>query len=215
MSRAVIFANGELNPPYPALTEYQPGDWFIAADGGARHCRNLGITPHYLIGDIDSLESDDLNHLQAKGVQILRYSTHKNETDLELALLHAVNLGVDQINVYAALGARWDMTLANLLLLTHPAFQHLELNLIDGRQVISLLREGRTLELNGRSGDIVSLLPLSPEASGITTQNLEYALQDGTLTLGSPRGVSNVMLTDRCLIKLEHGYLAVIHLRTE
>jgi thiamine pyrophosphokinase len=213
MPRAIIFANGELNPPLPDPTSFKSEDNIIAADGGALHCMKLGITPNTLIGDFDSLTSGEISTLQNAGVQILRYSPHKDETDLELAILHAIQQDVDQIIIFGALGARLDMTLANLMLLTHSSFTHTRLSLIDGNQEISLLRGEQSVHLHGKAGDIVSLIPLSTESSGINTRDLEYSLLDGTLTIGSPRGVSNMMLCDHCQVTLKHGLLAVVHLR--
>ncbi len=215
MPRAIIFANGELNPPLPDPTSFKPEELTIAADGGAIHCSMLGITPRILIGDLDSLTSDQVDEYKNLGVQLLRYPTRKDETDLELAILHAVHRGYDHIIVYGALGARWDMTLANLLLLTHPSFTHTRLDLIDGNQEISLVRGGERVQLHGKTGDIVSLIPLSAEASGIITHGLEYSLLDGTLPIGSPRGVSNIMLFNYCHITLKQGLLAIVHLRQE
>jgi thiamine pyrophosphokinase len=46
----------------------------------------------------------------------------KDETDLELALLLAVEQGFNrEIWLFGLLGGRLDQTLANVLLLTHPA----------------------------------------------------------------------------------------------
>lgn len=213
MPRTIIFANGELNPPLPDPASFQSKDHIIAADGGALHCLRLGFIPHTLIGDLDSLTSTEINSLQYAGAQIIRFPTQKDETDLELAILHAIHQDSDQIVVYGALGARWDMTLANLMLLTHSAFINTRLSLIDGNQEIRVLRGSGSMQLHGKAGDTVSLIPLSGEASGIDTHDLEYALMDGTLSFGSPRGVSNIMLCDRCQITLKHGLLAVIHIR--
>jgi thiamine pyrophosphokinase len=213
MTRAIIFANGELNPPLPTPAYFRPDDWLIAADGGAHHYAQLGITPHILIGDFDSLKSEEIEALQSAGVQINRHPAHKDETDLELALLYAIHQGADQIVVFGALGARWDMTLANLMLLANPAFRYTCLSLVDGNQEISLLRGGQSIQLHGKQGDTISLIPLSSEASGITTQYLEYPLLDGALTIGSPRGVSNVMLRVKCRVTLGKGLLAVVHIR--
>ncbi|HSQ17102.1 MAG TPA: thiamine diphosphokinase, partial [Anaerolineales bacterium] len=168
-----------------------------------------------LIGDFDSLESKEIDQLQASGVQIIRHPAQKDQTDLELALLFAAEQGVEKIIVYGALGARWDMTLANLMLLTHPRLQACNLSIIDGGQIIRLLRGGQHIIIQGQPGDTVSLIPLSPEVSGITTHGLEYPLDHGSLTLGSPRGVSNVMINDQCQIYLETGLLAIVHLTQE
>lgn len=215
MPRTIIFANGELNPPLPDPASFKTAHLIIAADGGAIHCRNLGITPHTLIGDLDSLSSDDVSVLENLGVQVLRYPPNKDETDLELAILHAIHQGSDQVIVYGALGARWDMTLANLMLLTHSSFTQVRINLIDGNQEVSLLREGESVHLIGKAGDTVSLIPLSTEASGINTHDLQYPLVNDTLPIGSPRGVSNIMRSDHCKITLKYGLLAIVHLRQE
>jgi thiamine pyrophosphokinase len=105
------------------------------------------------------------------------------------------------------------MTLANLMLLSHPALQLTRLRLIDGNQQISLLGGGQTLQIQGTIGDTVSLIPLSQVARGITTCGLEYCLRNGTLTLGSPRGVSNVIVGEQCQISLEEGILVIVHIR--
>src|SRR3712207_2158358 len=61
----------------------------VAADGGARHFLQLGMLPHVAIGDFDSLPAPMLAELESRGVTILRHPIHKDETDLELALLYA------------------------------------------------------------------------------------------------------------------------------
>jgi thiamine pyrophosphokinase len=215
MTRAIIFANGELTPPRPAPAYFLPDDWLIAADGGALHYAKLGIAPHALIGDFDSLKPEEIEALQSAGVQINRHPAHKDETDLELALLYAIHQGADQIVVFGALGARWDMTLANLMLLTHSALKLTRISLVDGNQEISLLRGGQSVRLHGKQGDTISLIPLSANASGITSNELEYPLLNGVLCIGSPRGVSNVMLGKECQIMLEEGLLAVVHIHQE
>jgi thiamine pyrophosphokinase len=211
--RAVIFANGTLNKPRQILAVLQQGDKLIAADGGARHCRAMGLTPDVVIGDFDSLSADELAQLERDGAQVVRYPSRKDFTDLELALQHAVSLGADDILVFGALGARWDQTLANLLLPAAPGLEHVCIRLLDGPQEIALLRAGEAHTLNGQAGDIVSLVPLGGHAYGITTTGLEYALMDGTLYFGATRGISNVLLGKQATVRLEHGLLlcTIIH----
>jgi thiamine pyrophosphokinase len=80
----VIFANGQV--PDRALDELRPEDWLIAADGGARHCVRRGLTPHVLIGDLDSLEASERYHLERAGVEQILHPARKDHTDQELAL---------------------------------------------------------------------------------------------------------------------------------
>ena len=211
--RAIVFANGTFSTPQSALALVQPQDLIIAADGGARHCAALGITPDVAIGDFDSLNAAELDALQARGVQIMRYPERKDYTDLELALQHAVALGASEIIVLGALGARWDQTLANLLLPGAAGFEHVRIRLVDGAQEIMLARPGIPLVLTGRPGDTISLIPLSDDALGVQTTGLEYALDAETLYFGATRGVSNVLVNSTATISMQEGLLlcVIIH----
>lgn len=211
--RAVIFANGILNDPGQALAALRAGDVLIAADGGARHCQSLGLNPAVVIGDFDSLAPDELARLEAGGAQLMRYPARKDFTDLELALQHAASLPTDEILVFGALGARWDQTLANLLLPAAPGLEGVHIRLLDGPQEIALLRAGERRTFHGQAGDTVSLVPLGGHATGITTTGLEYPLTDGALYFGATRGISNVMLGEQATVQLAEGLLlcTVIH----
>jgi thiamine pyrophosphokinase len=200
----VIIANGQLDQP-GAL---HAGDLVIAADGGARHCLRLGIRPAVVIGDLDSLDEVDLARLRSAGAEIIRYPSRKDFTDLELALDYAQRRGANEALVLGALGARWDHTIANLLL--PAAFPSLRIRLVDSRQEICLARPGETLEIHGLPGDTLSLIPLASDARGIVTQGLEYPLNDENLLFGSTRGVSNVLLGERAAISLRDGLLLCV-----
>lgn len=199
--RMVIIANGWLNHPL----NFKADEIVIAADGGARHCLAHGISPHSVIGDLDSLDESDLQKLASLGAQIIQYPRRKDFTDLELAIQFAIAQGATEIVIHAALGARWDQTLANLLL--PVGYPDVSTRLVDGPQEMRLVRGGEQVELDGEPGDIVSLIALSEEARGIRTENLEYGLEDETLFLGSTRGISNVMLGQNAKVFLKEGYL--------
>jgi thiamine pyrophosphokinase len=206
--RAVIFANGELRDRESALAAIEADDRVIAADGGMRHLRDLGLTPGWIIGDLDSLVSIDLEPLEASGVEILRHPRHKDQTDLELAMLHAVDLGADEIVVFGGFGKRWDHTLANLLLSLHPQMVDVSCVFVDGGQRIFTARGPTRIE--GTPGDVVSLIPVGGDAEGVTTSGLEYPLKDGRLTLGSTLGVSNVLIQTPATLDVRQGQLLVI-----
>ena len=65
--RAVIFANGALTNPEAVLDILLPEDLLLAANGGARHCLALQLTPAVIIGDCDSLNDQELKDLLADG----------------------------------------------------------------------------------------------------------------------------------------------------
>lgn len=204
--RTIIIANGKLD----CVPEILQDDYLIAADGGAHHCLELGLAPQIVIGDMDSLSEQDIQRLKSAGSQFVIYPSRKDNTDLELAISYAQRQGSNEIWIYAALGYRWDQTLANLLILAAQKFSGLCIKLIDGNQEIQLIRAGRQLKLNGVPGDTVSLIPISGDCLGITTQGLEYPLQDGNLAFGYTRGVSNKMTSEKATISLQKGLLICV-----
>jgi len=206
----IIFANGELPEPYRAHACIQPDDFILAADGGAKHCWALGLTPHLAIGDFDSLSTIELEKLEGAGVTLKRFPPDKDETDLELALLEAARRGAEAITIFGALGGRLDMTLANLQLLTHPALEKIHAEVRSGLQTAWLLRPPGG-PVRGQVGDTMSLLPLGGAAEGITTHGLRYPLKGETLTVGPARGVSNVLTQPEAYVDLQAGLLLVIH----
>jgi len=211
--RAVIFANGLLANPAAEAARLRPDDWIIAADGGTRHALAAGVTPHVLIGDLDSVSPEGRARLESAGAEVRVYPSRKDETDLELALRHAVARAcpagdVDEILVLGALGGRWDQTLANVLLLAEPAFRACPVRLYDDRQSLFLAPSTFT----GAPGDTVSLVPLRGDAHGVTTHGLEYPLANGTLRLGSTLGISNVMTAAEATVTVREGLVLIVHI---
>jgi len=200
------------NAPALDITPYQAAidaaDYVIAADGGALPLREAGRMPDLVIGDMDSLDRETLETLAERGVELRRYPREKDETDLELALLHAAGLGASSIDVVGALGGRWDHTLANVALLALPELRGCALRLLADRQILFLVRD--TAVLNGQRGDTVSLIPLTGAVYGVTTEGLRYPLHDATLSFEHARGVSNVLLDPPGRVSLRAGLLLVV-----
>ncbi|MCX8062762.1 MAG: thiamine diphosphokinase, partial [Anaerolineales bacterium] len=210
--RAILFANGVFNPS-PLIDQWlAQAQLRIAADGGLRHCQRLNILPNILVGDFDSLTEEEVQRMQNQGVQVERFPARKDETDLELALQIADQHGVDQIVILGGLGARWDQTFANLLLPVSQRFRHIPMVLLDGEYELHFLNAPPTkqIQIMGKVGDTLSLIPLIGDAKGVTAQGLEYALHGEDLIFGMTRGLSNVLVKDKARIELQQGSLLVV-----
>jgi thiamine pyrophosphokinase len=212
VTRALVFANGDLNdgPAVQAALRHVPDAFIIAADGGARHAAACGLLPDVVVGDMDSLAADKLRDLRSRGVLIQRYPPNKDETDLELALLAAVARQTTWIRVIGAVGDRLDQTFANIYLLMLRELVGRDVRLVAGRQAVWLIDAGEHT-LSGAPGDTISLLPLMPGVSGMTTEGLQYPLDNEPLSFGPARGVSNVMQADEARVTLAAGMVVVVH----
>ncbi len=211
--RATIFANGEVPDGTFERHPLTAEDWVIAADGGATLCMRLNRPPDVVIGDFDSLADDEREWLRQADVRFIRHPAHKDFTDLELAIRHAVEGGASEVLVFGALGARWDQSLANALLLGLTEWAGIRVWLLHGDQGLTAVRGGERLTLRGTPGDTVSLLPIEGDAHGVATDGLEYPLRGETLQFGATRGVSNRMLGEQASVSLLDGQLivAIIH----
>jgi thiamine pyrophosphokinase len=212
--RTLIFANGPLSDPQLVRDLLQPDDWVIAANGGAQHCLTLNIQPDVIIGDFDSLEKSELETFRKAGSKLIPHDRHKDQNDLELALLHAQSNGSKEVLVFGAIGNRWDQTLANLLLPASSELSHIRVWFMDGPQRATILRWGQGIEFEGQPGDLVSLVPLGGSAMGVRTEGLEYPLDGETLLFGSSRGISNTMLRNKASVQLETGVLVLFITRS-
>jgi thiamine pyrophosphokinase len=209
--RTIIFANGLFPDASHAHDLLRPDDLIIAADGGTRHALTLGLVPDVVIGDLDSISLEELAVVEAAGSQIVRHSPRKDETDLELALLHAARRGATEIVVLAALGGRLDQTIANLLLLALPELRGLDVRVVEGSQTAFLIHAGHDgTWIDGHPGDTVSLIPLGGDAVGVSAEGLEWPLHDDTLRFGPARGVSNVLAAEEAHVCVREGLLLCV-----
>ncbi len=211
MQRVLIFANGELPDLNKARLLPERDDYIICADGGTRHALALGLQPNLVIGDMDSLKEGQWQKLEKAGIPIELYPHDKNETDLELALMRAVELEPTEILVIAALGGRLDHTLGNLALLSDSRLSVFNARFDDGVEEIFFCRE--QVEIRGRSEDIISLIPWGGPVQGIQTKGMRWPLNRETLYPQKTRGISNEMLADSASVSVESGLLLIVHRR--
>jgi thiamine pyrophosphokinase len=206
--RILIVANAPVIPDQRMSQLASQAQSVIAADGGAVALQRAGIQPHILIGDLDSLSEIHVATLAGMGTEIRRFRRDKDETDLELALLAAVDLGATHIDLCCVLGGRWDHTFASIALLTMPILKDIHVCIYADNQVLQIVRDSVYIE--GHVNHLVSLLPLTPEVTGITTDGLQYPLDNATLFFAHSRGVSNVITSVPARISISSGILLIV-----
>lgn len=180
----------------------------VCADGGASYLQRAGIIPHVLIGDFDSIEPALLNSFKALDVEIVKYPSKKDFTDMELALDYAVKRGATRIFIMGATGSRLDHTLSNIQLLHKLADSGVEGVIANENNFIYLITS--SIELCKKDGYKLSLLPASETVEGITTQGLAYPLKDAVLHVGTGLGISNEFMDEKASVSIKSGKLYVI-----
>ncbi len=178
------------------------GDLVIAADGGLRACRELGIEPDLAAGDFDSLG------FEPEGLPVLRVPVAKDETDMQLCVRLAVERGYRKLYLCLGTGGRLDHTLANLQTLIWAARRGAAAYLLDGDFVYTALIDGE-LEISGPEGGIFSVFCFGAPAEGVYERGSLYTLTDATLDCGFPLGVSNHFLKSPARVSVRRGELIV------
>ncbi|MEX2586075.1 MAG: thiamine diphosphokinase [Balneolaceae bacterium] len=192
---AIILCNGR-KPPLELIShELNRSDLFIAADGGANHAEELGLTPDLIVGDLDSYRPA----YPPESVEVI-LKPDQESNDLEKALWSALDRGVTTVSIYGATGIRIDQTLKNLSVLKqfHPRFEHIRF--VDRHGELFLLPKQYHTELP--LGTSVSLIPLSGRVEGVTTSGLQYPLNKEPLEIGVRDGSSNRTLEP--IVRIEH-----------
>lgn len=205
--RVVIVANGVMEDPARDFSRWVDADTVVvAADGGTAPLLACGLAAQYVVGDMDSLSPEARADLTTRGVTFHPHPAHKNETDLELALLWVADQYPEaQLVILGAMGGRPDQALANLLLLSLPALRGREVVMAEGAWRVRVIRGGEIGTFTGTPGDTLSLLPLGGPAHGVTTTGLGYPLKEETLHFGPARGVSNVLTTETATVTVREG----------
>jgi thiamine pyrophosphokinase len=207
--RAVVVASGELIAADAAHLD--GAELTIAADGGAASLERIGRRPQVLVGDLDSVDASLVARLERGGTRVERHPADKEASDTELAVAAAFAAGATEVTLLGATGGeRLDHEIANLLLLADASFAERALSAARGSARVSALHGGQRRRLVGRPGDLVTLLPVGGDASGITTDGLRWPLEAATLSMGRSRGLSNEVVSAPASVGLERGVLLVI-----
>ncbi len=205
MSKTIIFVNG-LTPDLKAIQRHiEADDRIFCADGGTLHALALGLTPHYIVGDLDSVPPGLIQQMQAQGVAIQQHPTKKDSTDLELTLSLALEQGAKRILLVTALGGRLDQQLGNIMLLAHKRWASVRLGIAEGPEIAWLMRGPDKLSLEGHPGDTFSFVVLSSEVIGLTLTGVAWPLDAVQVPLGSSLTISNVFVETRMTVEIKTG----------
>jgi thiamine pyrophosphokinase len=210
--RIIIIANGTLNDLSFYREQIREEDYLICADGGANHALAMGLIPHLVVGDLDSIDAQVKQKLCRVSTEFLQFPPEKEKTDLELAMEKAIELSPQEIVLIGVFGSRrMDHTFANLMLMNLPLNCGIAVKVFDEDHEVRLVNSEVTIQ--GQPGDYLSLLPLTAEVEDVVTEGLKYPLKGERLFFSSSRGLSNEFTGREASIKLSAGLLMVVKVK--
>lgn len=200
MEKCVIFCAAGFDGLAEEINET---DFIIAADGGLAHTRSLGLTPHIILGDFDSLG------YVPEGSQV--FPVEKDDTDAMLAVKKGLELGYREFLLYGSLdGPRLDHTVANFQTLLYLADRGAAGCLIGKDHIVTVVKDG-SISFSEKAEGILSVFCIGKAAQGVTLTGLQYPLENGILSPDFPLGVSNHFTGKKAEISVKNGSLLVIY----
>ena len=181
------------------------GDLTIAADSGWHNAQRLGVTPKILLGDFDSIGTEQLPEAE----EILQVPAEKDLTDTQLAVDLALSRGADDIVIIGGLSGRLDHSLSNLSILEELAEKKVYGLITDGRNRARFIRNNGTL-IPRSDFRYLSLILVEKKAKGVTVEGCKYPLKNATLFRKRQYAVSNELTGNCALVEVRRGALYIV-----
>ncbi len=206
MTRCVIVSACAVEPSLAKLL--REDDFIIACDAGYRNCALLGCKPNIIVGDFDSASCPD-----QEGEDIIVLPHVKDDTDTEYAAKLASEKGFTDVLLLGALGGRrLEHTLANFCTGLGLEQKGVRTTLRNEQSRVTYVLPGETRTYPKEEFFYISVFPMEGTAKGVYERGSFYELNDATLTVSYPLGVSNEYAenSDLMTISTREGALIVI-----
>ena len=206
----VLIVGGGNEPSGKLLEDYaKKVDKIIGVDRGCSYLLKNNIYPHYIVGDFDSINRDDIKKLEIDSIKKFKYNCEKDSTDSDIAMEIALNMEFSEIYMIAMTGSRLDHSFANLGLLSKANSAGAKAYIINETNKIYLLEESSKIKKDN-SYRYISFLAYCDKVENFNIKNAKYDLENYTLYLGDNRTVSNEFLEEDIELEFTKGKILVI-----
>lgn len=209
----VLLVGGSIEPSSPGLVARLAGqaDHVVAIDRGLDVLLAAGLGCDLFCGDADSVSDPGAAFARACEAgepspvgEVERYNPHKDFTDLSLALRTvAERWGGAELACTCVSGGKPDHALA---VVGRLASWGGDVELVEDGFTGGVLHAGGARHLGGAAGRRFSFVPVS-EGARVTLSGMRWDLDSEPVGLLSDLGISNVVESDRALVKCGSGTL--------
>ena len=183
--------------------------YLVAADGGIDFFIEEDVCPDLFLGDMDSCNNEEKAKKHYPMLKINKVSPIKDDTDMELAIKSAIEVGCDNIYVFGGLGGRrLSHTMANIQLIAGYTTESRKLTFIGDGIKVYAISEGCSKAFSDVVRKYISVFPLNQSAD-VVIKGLKYEFQ-GTMKPESSLGVSNEATNQEGYIEVSKGKVLII-----
>lgn len=178
-------------------------DLIIAADAGLGNLNEIGITPHYIVGDFDSL------NYEPTGDNVIKHPVRKDETDTILAIDIGFEKGFKRFIIYGCVGGRLDHTYANIQAAAYVTQKGGNAVFIGPDFNFTVIKDNY-VKFSDKNKGVISVFALSSTAIKVTEKGLLYELDKEKLSPDYPLGVSNEFIGKESYVSVKDGTICIM-----
>ena len=178
-------------------------DLILASDGGYRTAKKMDLAIDVLIGDFDSITSEELKEAESKGIKIISFPTDKDKTDGELAVDYAISEGSTELVILGSFKEELDHALGNLFLLFKIDKVGIVSKLITQLYEIEIINSEK--EYLEKQGHELSLIPVSETVEELNIEGSRYNLTNVKVEMGQTLTLRNVIIDKRARVYFKKG----------
>lgn len=198
----VIVANGLFPEGRQALDLLHSADQLICCDGAADKLIAYGLTPHVIVGDMDSVSPE----VSARYASIMHRSGDQENNDLTKAVHYCIEKGYPSVSILGATGIREDHTLGNISLMLEY-YPRIEVQMLSDYGMFFLVRSGE--EVKSFVGERISIFSVDNRVR-ISSSGLKYPLNELRLSRWFTASL-NEATADRFTLKFESEQALIVY----
>jgi len=168
--KIIILANGLFPGSHQGLDLLKAADQLICCDGAADKLIEKGMSPHVIVGDMDSLSGE----VREQYASIIIHSDDQESNDLTKAVHYCIDKGYSSVSILGATGLREDHTLGNISLMLEY-YPRIEVKIISDYGIFFLVRSGE--QVRSEPGEKISFFSIDNRVC-VSSTGLLYPLND-------------------------------------
>lgn len=206
IKKCTIISGAPNNNLYFLSNNVDKSSYIICADSGYVRAVNAGIKPNLIIGDFDSSNKPSID------IDTVVLPCEKAYCDTFECVQYAVKNGYTDIEIFFALGSRFDHSFANVLNLKYCYDNGVKCTIIDEKNRLTLISTKYTFS---KCYENFSLFALFGECKGVKISGAYYnqsfyGLDSMDIAPSDQFAVSNYIVDDDCTITIEDGILLLV-----
>lgn len=180
--------------------------FIICADSGYLRLNKACITPNLIIGDFDSSSKP------ANNDNIILLPCEKAYCDTFECVQYAVKNGYNDIEIFFALGSRFDHSFANVLSLKYCYDNDVKCTIVDDHNKLTLITGTYSFK---SQYDNFSLFAMFGDCKGVSISGAYYSqdfynLDKMDISMQDQFAVSNYITGDYCTVTVDDGMLLLV-----